>query len=319
MRRTLKSASSTSRSANSTSRSDFIFQKGVQILFEDANGLLALEKPAGILSHPNNGNSGKVQLKKNGLFLNTSYDTESESYYIPGSSSNGATERFWLINRLDSATSGVILVAKTKEVSNAVKIVFKERSVTKTYFALVFGHLKNKNNVTLWEDDVDVRKGKAHVRMESGGSNKLQGNRKSRLSTPTAKTNMKGVLYDAASDTYLLELTPLTGYTHQLRYQCSIHGHPIVGDKVYGDFSRNKLFKGTDLQSSSSDNSNPDEQDSASSIDRPRQPTPRRSRLYLHSHHIHLQYTYSNQLFTFSATSPLPAGFTMSSSTNKKA
>lgn len=309
--------------SSSSSGSDFIFQKGVEILSVDGNGLYALQKPFGVLSHPNTASHcGKINQKK-GLFLNSSYCFTTESYYIPGSSSGssgsngsmGDSGRFWLINRLDSATSGVILVADNKEVSKAVKKVFKDRHVKKTYCALVFGHLKSKNKSVMWKDAVDVQKGNAVVRMTDTG------NLKKRLLNPiTAKTNMRGISYNAGSDTHLLELSPLTGYTHQLRYQCSLHGHPIVGDKVYGDFSRNKLFKGRDLSGNSSNtNKNGSSGNNCNSIvsnsysdsylrERP-QLTSNRNRLYLHSHHIHLEYVHLKQLFTFSATSPLPAEF----------
>ena len=45
----------------------------------------------------------------------------------------------------------------------------------------------------------------------------------------------------------LLELQPKTGRTHQLRIQCANRGLPIVGDRTYGDFQRNKALKGEAL------------------------------------------------------------------------
>ena len=94
------------------------------ILKTHTSGLIALEKPEGILSHPN----GKG-IHKDALFP-FPYDAKTESYTTPEGS-------IYLLHRLDSATSGVILVSKNKALADFIKAQFKEDKIQKIYYALV--------------------------------------------------------------------------------------------------------------------------------------------------------------------------------------
>ena len=105
--------------------------RGVTLLVRDANGLVAFDKPAGVLSHPNSAEDEPRAL------LTAPYSLESECYQWPAFAETPAGKpgesrertatpgRLWLLNRLDSATSGVILAAASEELAREVRAQFK--------------------------------------------------------------------------------------------------------------------------------------------------------------------------------------------------
>ena len=76
--------------------------QSVSILNHNKHGIVALEKPDGVLSHPNSRNEKKPAL------LNAQYDFDREYYFWKDAQGN--EQKAWLLNRLDSPTSGVILI-----------------------------------------------------------------------------------------------------------------------------------------------------------------------------------------------------------------
>ena len=134
------------------------------------------------------------------------YSMQEEVYMLDG-------HKLWLVHRIDSGTSGVLLVSDNELVAHAVKREFAKRSVRKEYRAIVFG--KPSLSKGLWCDVVSAQK-KAVTRFEL-------------LTTVTT--------FPVRS---LLALYPSTGFNHQLRIQCSIHDLPIVGDTLYGNFVLNR-------------------------------------------------------------------------------
>jgi len=192
---------------------------GVRVIEVDANGLCALEKPEGRLSHPNKPDD------RNRTLLRVAYDRKDEAYVIR---LKGRVERTWLINRLDSATSGLILIALNKDVAEAVRRVFRDRKVEKVYRALVFSHARIARQK--WVDRMNVKGGADSVRAVNSGPLK-------------AETDVRRLrLVPGPPALSLLELIPHTGRTHQLRFQCGKHRLPIVGDQTYGDFRANREF-----------------------------------------------------------------------------
>jgi tRNA pseudouridine65 synthase len=174
--------------------------------------IVALEKPCGIMTHPNTPKDIDKSL------LKVSYDAHNECYYWEGNI-------LYVLHRLDSPTSGVIVCTWDRHVATKVRLLFEQRSVKKIYYALVKGNVKNTQK--LWIDRMQVTHTKGKMRVNKGGMH-------------IAKTTTS--IQSAKEDSSLLMLMPLTGFTHQLRVQCAWRHHPIVGDKTYGDFSFNRLF-----------------------------------------------------------------------------
>ncbi len=188
--------------------------RGVTLRHADANGLAALVKPAGVLSHPNAPGEERRSL------VSAPYAIEDECYRW---AETGAS-RLWLINRLDSATSGLILVATDGALAAAVRAQFKRKQVHKVYQALVFG--RPRQAAETWVDRLATDKRGGRIRTGAGHV--------------PAESRM--TLVRAGTGVALLNLEPRTGRSHQLRVQCAKHGVPIVGDQTYGDFPRNREF-----------------------------------------------------------------------------
>ena len=114
------------------------------------------------------------------------------------------------VHRLDKDTSGVFIIAKTRETAQLLTSLFRLRKVHKTYLAICHGELAKDSGE--WNDDL--------IRYE--GDKKI---------IEKAKTFFK--VLDKNSEASLVELKPITGRKHQLRKQLYALGQPIFGDMKY--------------------------------------------------------------------------------------
>ena len=114
------------------------------------------------------------------------------------------------VHRLDKDTSGVFIMAKTRESAQLLTSLFRLRKVHKTYLAICHGELNNDSGE--WNDDL--------IRYD--GEKKI---------IEKAKTIYK--VLDKNSEASLVELKPITGRKHQLRKQLYALGQPIFGDIKY--------------------------------------------------------------------------------------
>lgn len=195
--------------------------EGVVPLQRDRNGLAAFDKPSGVLSHPNASQDEARSL------LTCRYDGEAQAYHWKAS--DGTSRRLWLLNRLDSATSGVILVAASEPVALAVREHFARKQVRKVYHALVFGRPHREREV--WRDQLAVTKQGGQIRTAARGN-------------IPAETMFQAIGHRQRNfSVSLVRLEPRTGRSHQLRVQCARRQLPIVGDQTYGDFALNRAFR----------------------------------------------------------------------------
>lgn len=192
----------------------------VRLITRDENGVAALAKPAGVLSHPNTPKDEPRAL------LTCAYDPAQE--YFAWRGPEGAENRLWLLNRLDSATSGVILAASREAVARTIKEQFVRRRVHKLYQALVFGVPRASGEV--WRDRLAVAKRGGAIRTAAAGN----------LPAEAQCTVLRR--QPGRPPLALVQLDPKTGRSHQLRVQCARRGLPIVGDQTYGDFRLNREF-----------------------------------------------------------------------------
>ena len=194
---------------------------GVAVLFHDANGMGALAKPEGVLSHPNEPGDEARSL------LRATYMPEEE--YFEWDGPRGSRRRLWLLNRLDSATSGVILAASDGELAREIRGQFRSKLVRKTYIALVFGKPRKKSED--WKDILKVDKRGGAIRTAAAAGN------------IPAESRMTLIRVGAGEPIVsLIRLEPRTGRSHQLRVQCARRGLPIIGDQTYGNFRANREF-----------------------------------------------------------------------------
>jgi 23S rRNA pseudouridine1911/1915/1917 synthase len=170
------------------------------VLYEDAECVVII-KPAGVLTH--------VQ----GEFV----PEATVASFLKNRGKDIAGERAGIVHRLDRATSGVMIGAKTQHALQMLQQQFADREAHKTYIAVVQGRLKQPEAVI----DMPIErnpKAPATHRVGTNGKNAI--------------TQYK-VLQE--TDKYsLVELYPKTGRTHQLRVHLAHLGHPIVGDPLYG-------------------------------------------------------------------------------------
>ncbi len=200
-----------------------------------AGKLLALEKPAGIMTHPNK------EVDRNYSLLRAAYDLGRECYHWTPTAP-GAPGELFLLNRLDSPTSGLVLAALDEETAALGRQAFANGKVTKVYYALVLGQPRPAKGV--WVDKLarlpagrgggggGGSGGGVRVVVARGGPGQLAETRYEAVET---HPNAGAVLS-------LLKLEPVTGRTHQLRVQCGARRLPIVGDATYGDFMFNREF-----------------------------------------------------------------------------
>jgi tRNA pseudouridine65 synthase len=194
---------------------------GVELVAEDAHGMLAFAKPEGVLSHPNEPRDAPRSL------LTAPYRLDAECYVLAGDA--GATDgRVYLLNRLDSGTSGVVLACRDEALAKEVRAQFRQHRVEKRYVALVFGSPTPR--VQVWRDRLAVRREHGTVRSDTGGN-------------VPAETRMEVLgVRPGTWPLALLQLDPRTGRSHQLRVQCAARHLPIVGDGTYGNFGANREF-----------------------------------------------------------------------------
>lgn len=181
-----------------------------RILFEDES-LVVIDKPYGVVV--NNAESVKFETiqswftKKYSIF-STQYSVDSEFLQKGG-----------VVHRLDKDTSGVMVLAKTPEAYEKLKLQFLERKTVKKYIALVHGEFKENEGII-------------NTPIERIGKKFYVGKDLSRTAVTEWKVLAHKVSPCALS---LMELTPHTGRTHQLRVHMRHLGHPIVSDPIYGD------------------------------------------------------------------------------------
>ena len=131
-----------------------------------------------------------------------------------------------LVHRLDRDTSGVILVAKTKEAAGSFSALFANSGIiTKVYMGICSGVIEPPEGAIKLSLDVKG-KGRGRIKKESETFYKLLSSG-SIGETPCA----------------LLELKLGTGRMHQIRRHLALIGHPLLGDDKYGDFALNKKLK----------------------------------------------------------------------------
>jgi len=176
---------------------------GMEILYED-DALVVVDKPVGVAAHPSPGWTGPTViggLAAAGIRVSTS----------------GAAERQGVVHRLDVGTTGVMAVAKSEHAYTVLKRAFKERTVEKTYHALVQGH----PDPTSGTIDAPIDRHPRHdYRFAVVASGK------------PSVTHYE--LIEAFRSASLLNVRLETGRTHQIRVHFSALRHPCVGDITYG-------------------------------------------------------------------------------------
>ncbi len=173
------------------------------IVFDD-DDIVVVDKPVGVAAHPSPGWTGPTVV---GALVAAGYRVAT----------SGAAERQGVVHRLDVGTSGLMVVAKSEVAYSVLKQAFRDRTVDKTYHALVQGHPDpSRGTVDAPIDRHPVHDYKFAV---------LADGKPSITHYDTLEA------FPAAS---LLEIKLETGRTHQIRVHMAALRHPCVGDLAYG-------------------------------------------------------------------------------------
>jgi len=191
----------------------------LDILFEDEH-LIVINKPRGMVVHPAPGHS-------RGTLVNALLEHCHDLSGIQG------TLRPGIVHRLDKDTSGVMVVAKSDVAHLSLAKQIKDRTVTKTYLAIVKGNFR-EDVIT-----VDLPIGRHAADRKKMAVNALKGRQ---------ATTVFSVLERFGGHT-LLSCHLLTGRTHQIRVHLAYIGHPVIGDLKYGKGSEDFPITGQALHS----------------------------------------------------------------------
>jgi tRNA pseudouridine32 synthase/23S rRNA pseudouridine746 synthase len=177
---------------------------GLDLIYCD-DALLVVNKPAGLLSVP-----GRGEERQDCLAARVQVEFPEAL----------------IVHRLDMATSGLLVLARGAEMHRRLSQLFRERGVEKRYIALVAGHLQ-------------PTAGQVDLPLICDWPNRPRQKVDFEIGKPSL-THFRSLTYDAAANASRVELSPVTGRSHQLRVHMQSLGHPILGDELYGNVASSR-------------------------------------------------------------------------------
>ena len=176
----------------------------ITIEYEDEN-MLIVNKPSGMLTHPTSTE-----------FENTLVN--ALLYLYPNHlSTNNGEHRPGIVHRLDRNTSGLLMIAKNNSTYEFLKEKMKEHSFEKKYYAIVTGNIDNN------EGTINADIGRHPTKPE-----------KMAVVNGAKPSTTKYKVIERFNGYTMLDITLITGRTHQIRVHMAHIGHPIVNDSLYG-------------------------------------------------------------------------------------
>lgn len=201
----------TSHQKKETSHHDF----GVTII-KQAEHFLIINKPAGLIVHSSTTQSTEPTL------------VDWIEQHCEDIKQVGMVDRPGIVHRLDKDTSGIMILARTNYAQQNFTQQFKDRTMSKTYHAIVEGSPQAQGVV-------DAPIGRHPVKRHKMAAFKAADQIRS-SDIRSAVTQYKVLEY--YQDSALVELKPVTGRTHQIRVHMASIGHPLLGDQTYGKKSK---------------------------------------------------------------------------------
>lgn len=196
----------------------------MKTIYKDES-LVVVDKPAGILSHPNprEPKDPTAEARGESCIFQGIYHFADRRFDTPSGP-------VWLIHRLDRDTSGVLLAAFDRGTAERLRRQFDYQDVDKRYTAVVGGEIRGKG---VWRDHLLKDKKPARVRSRIV---KARGE-------PNAVLDYFAKKYFKRTNATLVEFHLVTGRTHQIRVQSAAKEHPVAGDVIYGHFGWNRELR----------------------------------------------------------------------------
>lgn len=188
------------------------------IIYED-DDILAVAKPAGLLTHPEKSDDKDTLIDQVLFYLyqKGQYTPSPQSAFTPA-----------LCNRLDRNTSGIVLAGKTLKGVQGLNEAIRNRQVDKYYLTMVKGEVKEAGEISAF---LSKEEGKNQVRISKEAG----------IDGKESITRYRPLAYGKGYT--LLEIHLITGKTHQIRAHMQSIGHPVVGDRKYGNTELNQKFR----------------------------------------------------------------------------
>ncbi len=186
---------------------------GVEVLFKHPHFFI-IHKPEALLVHPPSMASKEPTLVD---WLLAHFEDIRQVGYV---------DRPGIVHRLDKDTSGILIIPRTNHAHSVFGDMFRERSIEKTYYAVVQGHPPAKGTIDLPIGRCPITRTKMTTKIHPHSSIKMR----------HATTHYRVLEY--FDDAALIEVKPVTGRTHQIRVHLAAIGYPIIGDLLYGKKSK---------------------------------------------------------------------------------
>lgn len=194
------------------------------LIYKDKN-VLVINKPSGLVVHADGKSDERSlvdlileefpEMKEIGEPMEIEHKGEMKKIFRPG-----------IVHRLDRDTSGVMIIARTQECFEFLKMQFQNRETKKIYHAFVYGNIKDDKGVI----DAPIGRSPSDVRMWSAGRGK-------RGLLREAITHWEVLVRGSDNETEervtYVKLSPKTGRTHQLRVHMKYNNTPIISDPLY--------------------------------------------------------------------------------------
>ncbi|MFC1809875.1 RluA family pseudouridine synthase [Patescibacteria group bacterium] len=194
----------------------------LEVVFEN-NDILVVNKPSGMVVHPTNEGKHFTGTLVNALLNNPGKENLSNV---------GGDLRPGIVHRLDKDTSGLLIIAKNNKIHRYLIKKMKERTIEKTYYALILGEPETEEG-TIDAPLTRARRDYKRITLSTEGEGR----------EAITKYKVKNVFEYEGKRFSLIEANILTGRTHQIRVHFSSIGHPVIGDEIYGNKKVNSLFK----------------------------------------------------------------------------
>lgn len=179
----------------------------LDVLYED-EGLLVVNKPAGLLTHPDGEEFKDTLISRVHAYLHDRGEIAHGRQFLPAA-----------VNRLDRNTSGAILIGKNAATLRELAAAIRERLIEKTYVAIVWGRV----------GDGEIT---APLTRNDSGGRTVVATLKTHKTAKAAHTKFKTI---ATNDRFsLIRIWLISGRTHQIRVHLQAIGHPLIGDLKYG-------------------------------------------------------------------------------------